>query len=267
MRILLRRRPTTMMRSAACPTMVRFPRSRYTGKERDSESGNDYFGARYYASSMGRFMGPDHPFVDQHPDNPQSWNLYAYARNNPLILVDPNGLGCLNDLGRADATHESVSIGNSISSDGCAGQHGTWVPGDIDANNASACPCANGRVLQVSILRPGIGASPSQLLVALLQIITSPKRTIDPQRQNGTSLGSVCWLRPRSVTPRGGPPPLPPFRRRRMKANRLCRKISIVRIETKGLHHARRASCGKKQRIIVPRGSLAPPPELDAAAP
>jgi len=31
----------------------------FTGKERDSESGNDYFGARYYASSMGRFFSPD----------------------------------------------------------------------------------------------------------------------------------------------------------------------------------------------------------------
>jgi RHS repeat-associated protein len=36
-----------------------FSRSRFTGKERDTESGNDYFGARYYASSMGRFMSPD----------------------------------------------------------------------------------------------------------------------------------------------------------------------------------------------------------------
>ena len=33
--------------------------SRSTGKERDAESGNDYFGARYYSSAMGRFMSPD----------------------------------------------------------------------------------------------------------------------------------------------------------------------------------------------------------------
>ena len=31
----------------------------FTGKERDTESGLDYFGARYYTSSMGRFMSPD----------------------------------------------------------------------------------------------------------------------------------------------------------------------------------------------------------------
>ena len=62
----------------------------FTGKERDSESGNDYFGARYYASTMGRFLSPDKP-VDQHPEDPQSWNLYSYVRNNPLISIDQDG--------------------------------------------------------------------------------------------------------------------------------------------------------------------------------
>jgi RHS repeat-associated protein len=63
----------------------------FTGKERDAESGLDYFGARYYGSSMGRWMSPDKPFADQHPANPQSWNLYSYVRNNPLSSIDTNG--------------------------------------------------------------------------------------------------------------------------------------------------------------------------------
>lgn len=66
------------------------PPNLFTGKERDTESGNDYFGARYYASSMGRMLSPDSG-VDQHPENPQSWNLYAYVHNNPLIATDPSG--------------------------------------------------------------------------------------------------------------------------------------------------------------------------------
>jgi RHS repeat-associated protein len=67
--------------------------SRYTGKERDGESGNDYFGARYYTSSMGRFMSPDpSSLYYANPRDPQSFNLYSYAHNNPLIFVDPNGL-------------------------------------------------------------------------------------------------------------------------------------------------------------------------------
>ena len=66
---------------------------RYTGKERDTESGNDYFGARYYASSMGRWLSPDTDFnLKRILAEPQRWNRYAYVLNNPLILVDPNGL-------------------------------------------------------------------------------------------------------------------------------------------------------------------------------
>jgi RHS repeat-associated protein len=68
----------------------------FTGKERDSESGNDYFGARYYASSMGRWLSPDWsakvvPVPYAKLDNPQSLNLYAYVGNNPLVRVDPDG--------------------------------------------------------------------------------------------------------------------------------------------------------------------------------
>jgi RHS repeat-associated protein len=63
-----------MMLSAVCTVNeVRLDRSLYTGKERDAESGLDYFGARYYSSSMGRFASPDPTglyFAD--PMNPQS---------------------------------------------------------------------------------------------------------------------------------------------------------------------------------------------------
>lgn len=66
--------------------------TRFTGKERDTESGNDYFTARYFASSMGRFLSPD-PDTGTliHIMNPQRWNMYAYALNNPLTMTDPTG--------------------------------------------------------------------------------------------------------------------------------------------------------------------------------
>ncbi len=86
----------------------------FTGKERDTESGNDYFGARYYNSAMGRFMSPDplpwigwqnpveeaseeakeesHQKFENWISNPQNFNLNAYVMNNPLGFIDPLGL-------------------------------------------------------------------------------------------------------------------------------------------------------------------------------
>jgi RHS repeat-associated protein len=63
-----------------------------TGKERDSETGLDYFGARYMSSGQGRFTSPDPVTVDgDRTSDPQRLNLYSYARNNPLKYVDPDG--------------------------------------------------------------------------------------------------------------------------------------------------------------------------------
>jgi RHS repeat-associated protein len=68
----------------------------FTQKERDSESGNDYFFARYYTSAIGRFTTPDWsakvvPVPYAVMDDPQSLNLYAYVRNNPITHVDLDG--------------------------------------------------------------------------------------------------------------------------------------------------------------------------------
>ena len=62
--------------------------AQFTGKERDAESGLDYFGARYYGSALGRFTSPDwsatpQPVPYAKLENPQSLNLYAYVLNNP----------------------------------------------------------------------------------------------------------------------------------------------------------------------------------------
>ena len=66
---------------------------KFTGKERDSESGLDNFGARYNASTMGRFMTPDPLYIEgSRLLDPQLLNLYSYVRNNPLSLTDPSGM-------------------------------------------------------------------------------------------------------------------------------------------------------------------------------
>jgi RHS repeat-associated protein len=69
---------------------------KFTGKERDTESGLDNFGARYFTSSMGRFMTPDwaaRPTTVPYAvfGDPQSLNLYNYVRNDPVSRADPDG--------------------------------------------------------------------------------------------------------------------------------------------------------------------------------
>jgi len=80
----------------------------YTGKARDAETaggvspfgtnqGNDYFGARYYSSVMGRWLSPDWgpgPVPYARFTDPQSLNLYEYVGNSPVSLADPTGHAC-----------------------------------------------------------------------------------------------------------------------------------------------------------------------------
>lgn len=113
---------------------------KFTGKERDAESGLDNFGARYMGSTMGRFMSPD-PFLNSgRPGNPQTWNRYTYGLNNPLRNTDPTGLytcsgnkdqcsgvadalkaaqGALGNLKKGSAEYNALS--SAISSYGKAG--------------------------------------------------------------------------------------------------------------------------------------------------
>lgn len=66
-------------------------REKFTGFERDAETDLDFAQARYFDSGLGRFSSPDGFANDTHPNAPQSWNLYAYVRNNPLLYVDKTG--------------------------------------------------------------------------------------------------------------------------------------------------------------------------------
>jgi RHS repeat-associated protein len=77
---------------------------KFTGKDRDGESGLDDFSARYYSSSTGRWFTPDWssspvpvPYADL--NNPQSLNLYAYVGGDPTSHTDPDGHRCYSSGG------------------------------------------------------------------------------------------------------------------------------------------------------------------------
>src|SRR5207247_1916717 len=75
------------------------------------------FPARELPPTQGRWLSPDPLGMGAaDPSDPQSWNLYAYVLNNPLIAVDPDGLDCvyLNDAGG-----QVESIDNHSSNDEC----------------------------------------------------------------------------------------------------------------------------------------------------
>ena len=60
--------------------------NKFTGKERDTETGYDYFGARYYDSRISVWLSPD-PLFEKH----LQWSPYNYVLRNPFVLIDPDG--------------------------------------------------------------------------------------------------------------------------------------------------------------------------------
>jgi RHS repeat-associated protein len=76
----------------ACGAVAAVDRRQFAGKEKDVETGLDYFGARHYQSQTGRFTSTD-PLLDLESalTEPQRWNRYAYGLNNPLKFTDPDG--------------------------------------------------------------------------------------------------------------------------------------------------------------------------------
>jgi RHS repeat-associated protein len=99
----------------------------FTSKERDAETGLDFFESRYYSSAQGRFTSPDEfkggfldafsgqaafqagplPYADI--SDPQTLNKYAYVRNNPLRYTDPNG-HCIEDF----CILEAIAVGAAV---------------------------------------------------------------------------------------------------------------------------------------------------------
>jgi len=108
---------------------------KFTGKERDAESGLDNFDFRYYASTMGRFMKPDDPF-NWNQSDPQSLNLYGYVSNNPLSRIDPDGHDCVyvdNDSGHITGWN-SGDCDNSTEE---KANSGYYVNGTVDWSSMS----------------------------------------------------------------------------------------------------------------------------------
>jgi RHS repeat-associated protein len=113
----------------------------FEGKERDTETGNDDFGARYYSSSFGRWTSPDWsaipaPVPYANVTNPQTLNLYAMVSDNPETFADLDGhfvRACNGVCGEADYGGDA-SMGDESGGFG----HQTYLSGLAGVDAAAA---------------------------------------------------------------------------------------------------------------------------------
>jgi RHS repeat-associated protein len=133
---------------------------RFTGAERDAETGFDYFGARYYQSQIGRLTSVDPGHVGGDILNPQSWNGYSYALNNPLRFVDPLGTDpCQITLTGADAAAAGVADGGTVEGD-CVRAKESWT----DRMSRNFFGILDALTLAAPVQAPGLGQADHPLV-------------------------------------------------------------------------------------------------------
>jgi len=125
-------------------------REKYATYTRDSVTGLDYAMNRYYSSQWGRFLSPDPSGGSVAPGNPQSWNRYGYAANDPANRADPTGLlytaqDCINNPDACVASDQGWGDLGSPGPDGlpCGFGYGT-VCGILDGDPGPICIAAPG---------------------------------------------------------------------------------------------------------------------------
>ena len=136
---------------------------KFTEKERDKETGYDYFGARYYNNKLGIWMSVD-PMEVKYP----GWTPYKYCLDNPIYLIDPNGMTEKERLAVIAAANKYIGTkyGHSAPNIDCSGLVGKAIydamginlnkgKGAGDAHNGVANIAGNCREVKFKDLRPG----------------------------------------------------------------------------------------------------------------
>ena len=123
-------------------------RQQFTSKERDVETGLDFFGARYYASKHGRFTSIDPlAFKTKQLLDPRDFNRYAYVANNPLKYLDEDGLEKIVVIVRTYIPAEKVTYPRGI---------GPTFKGDYDAKgNRQSARTEHQITIETDSKRPG----------------------------------------------------------------------------------------------------------------
>jgi RHS repeat-associated protein len=172
-----------------------FSPSRFTGKERDTESGLDYFGGRYLSSGLGRWMTPDKDFTIKHiMPNPQRWNRYAYVINDPLARFDPDGLtdfAVFLSYAPADRGSHPAANWGKIGND--AAKHGNTVTTYSGTTGAHAANQANWEAAvgkgQVAVyIGTPTSLIPATARAVALKLFISPTGASEIRASNGLTV-------------------------------------------------------------------------------
>jgi len=127
---------------------------KFTGYERDTESGLDYASARHYSSNLGRFMSTD--LLSGSPGYPQSWNRYSYVMNNPLNEIAPTGM----DADDPDCDADDPCAGRGNNGNPAGGYANTdWAGVDAFSAVLSYNSTGSDPSLQATPTLSGMGAS------------------------------------------------------------------------------------------------------------
>ena len=156
-----------------------------TGKERDLESGLDYFGARYYGSNMGRWMTPD--WADKPEDvpygnleDPQSLNLYAYVSNNPLSRADADGHD-------PDPQAQAAALVPVLISTGEGAEGGAALGGPVGAALGAAGGLTLGALAAYATEYPGESPAPAIDRPGAMPGSATPTSSTAPPGANGAT--------------------------------------------------------------------------------
>jgi RHS repeat-associated protein len=170
---------TERLQTTACP-----PNYKFTGYERDSESGLDYAIARYYSPLLGRFLATDP--LGGTVGSLQSHNAYAYVLNNPLGNVDPMGLSTWGQCGDDMFGTPGQDCGNQYPLSGATGGNG--VP---ECNTAQAQPCSIPPVITVINVTAAADDPPipGQCYEIILDGADTGKNTCGPGGSNSSGGG------------------------------------------------------------------------------
>ncbi len=159
---------------------------KFGGHEYDGETGLSYMNARYYNGETGRFVSQDPEFWRMSKLNiqladPQSWNSYVYARNNPLVNVDIDGNFSINAFAFLSNSTQ-VRIGN-------------WANSAYQNNSAA-------RVALDHPYAPAvIGAAPLLAYGAVSAIPTATAWALaNPQLVVNSSVGAISGVMAKAIS-------------------------------------------------------------------